>query len=270
MTTNVMKREAMGSGRKAVLDRDGVKVCPRCGAKTFADMDVCYGCLYDFTTGEGEVSLEGIRHENDHEPWGMSGRLSSLDEPSLDEPDLSSSDVAELLMGKCDESEQVPSQAGANETGRTDSGEDGAPACTPLAMGRRDGHGLPSNQASADESRAPVAASKPGVEKPVSFHESDAFISTPEFDIWTADLPHVATEKDKAETLFGESMPVLGGGGLHCPGCCCGGGPVIQVIASDVPIALEVTGSKIIIRGLNAVEERQINDAASVRSEADQ
>ncbi len=26
-----------------------VKTCPRCGARLFADMDVCYGCLYDFT-----------------------------------------------------------------------------------------------------------------------------------------------------------------------------------------------------------------------------
>ena len=24
------------------------KVCPRCGERLFADMDVCYGCLYDF------------------------------------------------------------------------------------------------------------------------------------------------------------------------------------------------------------------------------
>lgn len=23
--------------------------CPRCGAELYADMDVCYGCLYDFT-----------------------------------------------------------------------------------------------------------------------------------------------------------------------------------------------------------------------------
>lgn len=25
------------------------KVCPRCGAKLYADMNVCYGCLYDFS-----------------------------------------------------------------------------------------------------------------------------------------------------------------------------------------------------------------------------
>ena len=28
---------------------DGTKTCPRCGQVLFDDMDVCYGCLYDFT-----------------------------------------------------------------------------------------------------------------------------------------------------------------------------------------------------------------------------
>lgn len=27
----------------------GKKTCPRCGEVLYADMDVCYGCLYDFT-----------------------------------------------------------------------------------------------------------------------------------------------------------------------------------------------------------------------------
>lgn len=30
-------------------DEMTTKVCPRCGEVLFADMDVCYGCLYDFT-----------------------------------------------------------------------------------------------------------------------------------------------------------------------------------------------------------------------------
>lgn len=29
------------------------KTCPRCGSELYADMSVCYGCLYDFTRGEG-------------------------------------------------------------------------------------------------------------------------------------------------------------------------------------------------------------------------
>ena len=35
-------------------EREGVgyKTCPRCGEVLFADMDVCYGCLYDFSRDE--------------------------------------------------------------------------------------------------------------------------------------------------------------------------------------------------------------------------
>lgn len=36
----------------------GTKACPRCGARLFEDMDVCYGCLYDFRNpGDGFVGL---------------------------------------------------------------------------------------------------------------------------------------------------------------------------------------------------------------------
>lgn len=36
------------SGRGGVTGYQ-TKVCPRCGARLYADMDICYGCLYDFT-----------------------------------------------------------------------------------------------------------------------------------------------------------------------------------------------------------------------------
>ena len=32
------------------------KTCPRCGEVLFADMDICYGCLYDFSQARGETS----------------------------------------------------------------------------------------------------------------------------------------------------------------------------------------------------------------------
>ncbi|WP_028263314.1 hypothetical protein [Atopobium fossor] len=31
------------------VTNEHTKVCPSCGATLFADMDICYGCLYDFT-----------------------------------------------------------------------------------------------------------------------------------------------------------------------------------------------------------------------------
>ena len=33
-----------------------VKTCPRCGAELFEDMDICYGCLFDFTREAGRRS----------------------------------------------------------------------------------------------------------------------------------------------------------------------------------------------------------------------
>ena len=46
------------------------KTCPRCGEELFADMQVCYGCLYDFTrsdNGPSEIA-EAI-----DEPEGLGG-----------------------------------------------------------------------------------------------------------------------------------------------------------------------------------------------------
>ena len=37
------------AGTSEARDEAGVKTCPRCGEMLFADMDVCYGCLYDFS-----------------------------------------------------------------------------------------------------------------------------------------------------------------------------------------------------------------------------
>lgn len=35
----------------------GIKECPICHARCFADMEVCYGCLHSFTEEENQVSL---------------------------------------------------------------------------------------------------------------------------------------------------------------------------------------------------------------------
>lgn len=36
----------------------GTKVCPRCGKKVFEDMDVCYECLFEFSSDEPVVPEE--------------------------------------------------------------------------------------------------------------------------------------------------------------------------------------------------------------------
>lgn len=35
------------------------KVCPRCGEELFADMRVCYGCLYEFPAAKDDAGLSG-------------------------------------------------------------------------------------------------------------------------------------------------------------------------------------------------------------------
>lgn len=37
------------AGTSERANEAGVKTCPRCGEMLFSDMDVCYGCLYDFS-----------------------------------------------------------------------------------------------------------------------------------------------------------------------------------------------------------------------------
>ena len=59
----------------------GIKTCPRCGARLFADMDVCYGCLYDFTKeGRRPPEVEAV------DPAVVAS--TPLDEPPLELRDV--------------------------------------------------------------------------------------------------------------------------------------------------------------------------------------
>lgn len=42
--------------KETVTEPVATKTCPRCGQLLFADMDVCYGCLYDFRRHESGAS----------------------------------------------------------------------------------------------------------------------------------------------------------------------------------------------------------------------
>ena len=74
---------------------EATKVCPRCGARLFADMDVCYGCLYDFS-----------RHEMGREGGEDTGAVGCADpcvgprSPSLGDPATCDDDE---LWGSLDE-----------------------------------------------------------------------------------------------------------------------------------------------------------------------
>lgn len=67
------------------------KECPRCGARLFADMGVCYGCLYDFEKGPSCRTADPVRMRgwrgNDGETPGTTARVQegeSREPPTLD------------------------------------------------------------------------------------------------------------------------------------------------------------------------------------------
>lgn len=70
------KGTVMLGGRAGSVGSYGEKRCPRCGEILFDDMDVCYGCLYDF----------GRDREKDLAAMGMPGEFALL-EGGLEEPE---------------------------------------------------------------------------------------------------------------------------------------------------------------------------------------
>lgn len=54
--------------------RYATKVCPRCGARLYEDMSVCYGCLYDFTRDGAVGTGTGTGSGNDWALVAGSGR----------------------------------------------------------------------------------------------------------------------------------------------------------------------------------------------------
>lgn len=52
------------------------KECPRCGRTVFADMDVCYECLFKFTESDEQVPIE-VYAAGDPNTWSMFLRVST-------------------------------------------------------------------------------------------------------------------------------------------------------------------------------------------------
>lgn len=90
------------------------KSCPRCGAILFADMDVCYGCLYDFSTSPFEPQ------DTLHSSWTHNASS------NLKQADTTASLQASDLQGKRTPSrrprvsEPSPQLYGANFENRAD------------------------------------------------------------------------------------------------------------------------------------------------------
>ena len=76
----------------------GIKVCPRCGQALFADMDVCYGCLYDFSRDSAGRPVEASGKASDTaepKPIVIPGGADPLASIELDEIDDEPGPIAE-------------------------------------------------------------------------------------------------------------------------------------------------------------------------------
>lgn len=72
----------IGGRGKGSPETYGEKRCPRCGEVLFDDMEVCYGCLYDFGRDrERELAEAGIPEEFSLLEGGLEGGLEEPDEP---------------------------------------------------------------------------------------------------------------------------------------------------------------------------------------------
>jgi hypothetical protein len=60
------------------------KVCPRCGEGLFSDMDICYGCLYDFTHPPNSVAGAAMPPLDEVRTWAGEGD-SEDDEQQIDD-----------------------------------------------------------------------------------------------------------------------------------------------------------------------------------------
>ena len=58
------------------------KVCPRCGERVYADMTVCYGCLFDFSRGMGRAGVDPAALPDPGEPPGLAPVRSGAEESS--------------------------------------------------------------------------------------------------------------------------------------------------------------------------------------------
>lgn len=55
-TVGVVAGREASVGYMGKAGKAKTKICPNCGEELFADMDVCYGCLYDFSRPPGPMS----------------------------------------------------------------------------------------------------------------------------------------------------------------------------------------------------------------------
>ena len=74
------------AGTSEARDETGVKTCPRCGEMLFADMDVCYGCLYDFSKDTVGNRLPDVEQGSSQRNWGHASGVHRANHPAVSLP----------------------------------------------------------------------------------------------------------------------------------------------------------------------------------------
>ncbi|MGI6755982.1 MAG: FHA domain-containing protein [Atopobiaceae bacterium] len=93
---------AHNAQQKSHHDHLTTKVCPCCGAVLFADMDVCYGCLYDFRRKIEKNPLENNLHKvTETEDLSKAGNVSNTGNTKVPPPEKAEVSQAEG-MSFCD------------------------------------------------------------------------------------------------------------------------------------------------------------------------
>ena len=59
----------VGTTAKGSAAGIGTKVCPRCGEELFEDMNICYGCLFDFDHEPEVPQIAQVDGLGEDEPW---------------------------------------------------------------------------------------------------------------------------------------------------------------------------------------------------------
>lgn len=104
--------EAHGAAR-------GLKVCPHCGELLFSDMDVCYGCLYDFRKNTcEEVVRSGSEQVRAKDAAANVGHHDPLATIELDEVELDEVEPNEEPVDVAEPAEVTPHEAAQSEDGR--------------------------------------------------------------------------------------------------------------------------------------------------------
>ena len=229
MATNVI---GMKTDAKAA-QQEGLKTCPRCGATTFTDMGICYGCLFDFLEGSSDemrvnvpqMFVDNLRHEAESRATGGEGDAAATGVSANDAPSLYAEEPEP--WGSLDELWDGPDSPEGDEATVSH-------GATTREVSTEEVMASDSHEAGAMEAKADMPGAEPGT----SSAEGNATGSKAGTQVVEAAVSAAGTGAFRAESNSNAASR-----------------PRIRVIAPDLPIEIEVMGSNVTVRQITAAED---------------